>query len=329
MVDRGSPASGQAGILTLLANRPTIELLRALEGDVSTRPDLEQRLRSMSRSRLTSRLAQLLGRQLIICQHIPARRARVGYVLTPAGRGLLEIAEALSVALPGATSSPDMPLAALIASRGHRAIIRALAYRPLTGAELELCLPSIPHATLLRSLNRLRDAQLLVARRGNGRRHVRYELTTEARRLGRTAVLVARWRWRWTPEHVPAGTTDLASVVHLVAPLASVPRISRGVCMLHAQPPPGANGLPDVYLSVANGRVTPLAVGSPRDPDCRMRAAPASWCEALMSGDSASICMQGDRRLGEVVITALAGAVRPEPRGGRRAFEGRPRLRQG
>jgi len=199
--------------------------------------------------------------------------------------------------------------AKLIAVPANREILRALSERGLTCTELERRLPGRTRSTLERRLGALRHAGLIHSRHMADQREVHHELTVHARKAGTVIVTVARWHWRWTPEQIPALAADVPGLICLIAPLVRMPVDMEGTCLLHVEHQPAAPAQAHVHLSVAEGRVTPLPLGSTRPPCARMHAEDAAWVEALCSGDPKGITVEGARALGHAVLAGLAWVV--------------------
>jgi DNA-binding HxlR family transcriptional regulator len=289
-VDRPA-AAREEGILPVLKDRFAVAILLELGGQARKREELDARLPGLSRAGLTRRLSRLALLGLIEARPFADPRGRVRYALTERGSELL-------VALGG--------------GRRARAVARALVEGPLSFAELSRRLPHIPNAPLCRHLRRLDEAGVVRKRPADGSARGRplYELTGDARRLGRLVLLIACWRARWMPGGAPPLFGDLQGLVHLVAPLGSVPSSVSGMCLLRQTLPSAARAWPDTYVSVGEGRLWPLPLALPGRVDARAEALPEVWCDALLSGRVDGVAVEGDRELMAAVLAGLAQALR-------------------
>jgi DNA-binding HxlR family transcriptional regulator len=314
-VDRPA-AAREEGILPVLKDRFTVAILLELGGQARKREELDARLPGLSRAGLTRRLSRLALLGLIEARPFADPRGRVRYALTERGSELLVVLEeiaALGSGRGGAERlSMDALLLALGGGRRARAVARALVEGPLSFAELSRRLPHIPNAPLCRHLRRLDEAGVVRKRPADGSARGRplYELTGDARRLGRLVLLIACWRARWMPGGAPPLFGDLQGLVHLVAPLGSVPSSVSGMCLLRQTLPSAARAWPDTYVSVGEGRLWPLPLALPGRVDARAEALPEVWCDALLSGRVDGVAVEGDRELMAAVLAGLAQALR-------------------
>ena len=118
----------------------------------------------------------------------------------------------------------------------------------------------------------------------------------------------ARWEWVFDERDKGLLASDLAGLIHQLAPLARVSEDMNGICKLHEVWHTTRQS--DVYLAVGGGRLTPFVVGPLGPWDVVARGNPQQWCEALFTGDSAGITSTGDRALLEAVIAGLNPELR-------------------
>ncbi len=194
---------GQPGVSTiqLLAEKSTVQVMRGLTGGPLRPSELEQLLPGVAHSALMHRLAGLAQKGAVTHERIAGVPPRAYYSLADAGRALLQIPEA-SERWEQCWSSqaprgyPRAWALRLLADERARAIMRALADKPLRPTGLERRLPGFG-----RSATRWRLSQLLrdgILTRTNDGDQVHYGLTTAARQLGLIATLAARWEQEWS-----------------------------------------------------------------------------------------------------------------------------------
>ena len=195
---------GQLGTtaLRLLAEGPTVQIMRELTDGPQRPSEIEQRLPDVAHSALMRRLADLAHRRAVRHERIRELPPRAFYSLTDAGRALLEIPAAAErwERRWSAQTLPDAPGAwalRLLADEHSRAILLELAEERLGSAELERRLPRYGRSATRSRLGRL-TLNGILARSED--RPVRYGLTAAAHELGSITMLAARWEWDWIEE---------------------------------------------------------------------------------------------------------------------------------
>ncbi len=302
------------GYLALLADQRKLTIMRVLRRGPATSALLSRHLGDLSERRVREHV-RVLARDGIAVRLPGAWNShRVAWGLSESGRELLDLYELIvrceRPLRPARADASCWPLARVLADVRMRAVIRALAGGRLTLAELQYQLPWIARNTLKRCLQRLLECGVLLAHGAHGAR--RYELRRRAR--GPLALVALRgmyWRLRFTPEHPPLDAGDLPGVVMLLAPIVRAPAGVHGICVMQALPDAVARvRWPDAHLSVLRGRIALLPAGSRHAPRARMRATSLVWCEAMLSGVSTGIEVEGDRTLADVALGALASPLR-------------------
>jgi DNA-binding HxlR family transcriptional regulator len=306
-------------VLKLLAEEWMVAVLRGL-ADGALRPaELEHALPGAGHSMVMRRLRQLLDSGLVTYEHrpgVPPHANNAGtphearYNLTDAGRALLEVA-AEAGSWEQAWCSQDErresggALAIKLTADEHtRKIGLLLADGPLSTKDLDKHAPDLCRSALRRRLRELVLAGLL-ERRTRGRSSL-YEMTARARHLAHVAMLAGRWEWQWSrPEH-PVPGRDLSKLLHMLAPVAHIPKPIAGICQLHLD----ARGVddPDIYLAARAGNVLPLAGAPAALPEAVGHATPEAWCDALLLHER-PIAISGDQALLEAVIDSLSTAL--------------------
>jgi DNA-binding HxlR family transcriptional regulator len=298
--------------LHLLAEGCTVAVLRELAGGPLRPSDLHPRLPGAAHSAIMRALAGLQGHGALARAHHGGVPHKTFYSLTAAGHELLEIPQAAArwerrwVLARGHLGLPGTWSLRLIADRHNRALTLALADGPLTLGELHL-----KSATPLgRSALRKRVAVLLrngVVRRVQTPGAALYELELSARRLSHVAMLAGRWEWRHVRPDNASPASDLASVLHVIAPLARVSGPLGGVCRLRLNA--GRPGEPDVYLAAARGRVLALALAPATALSAECLAAPDAWCDALLLRSRRGVRASGDAMLVSALLSAVSTAL--------------------
>jgi DNA-binding HxlR family transcriptional regulator len=310
-----------ARALKLLAEESMVAVLRGL-ADGALRPaELEQRLPDAGHSLVMRRLRHLLDSELVTYEHqagLPPHAHDAGipheahYSLTDAGRMLLDVAAAEADRWKQTWCSQDErrdpvgTLAIKLTADYHsRKITLLLADGPLCTEDLAQRAPDLGRKALRRRLGDLVLAGLL--KRDKRGRVALYELTAGARHLALVAMLAGRWEWQWLrPEH-PAPGRDLHKLLHMLAPVASIPEPMAGICQLHLDTPRGADD-PDIYLAARAGHILALADVPAAPPEAVGHATPEAWCDALLLREG-PIAISGNQPLLAAVIRALSTAL--------------------
>jgi DNA-binding HxlR family transcriptional regulator len=289
--------------LELLVEDWCLPVLRALMVGPRRPSELDARLPGLSHAALMRRLGHLHERGLAQRERSGGLNRQTRYELTTPGRRILDVAVAAErwERLWTDEQADGHAGLALIADEHTREILLALAAEPLSPSLLEQRVP------LSRSPLRKRLADLtrsgILARHADGDK-VRYELTDSARDLALIAAAAARWAWEWEPPEQPPNAHDVASTLHLFAPLAQLPADLGGICRMHI-----GDG-PVVHL-VANGRrITALAAAPDEQPDAVCHATAHEWCDALLLrrwGDF--VPTRGDRALMATMIACVSTAL--------------------
>lgn len=306
-------------VLELLAEEWMVAVIQELARGPLRPAEVERNLSDAPHSVVNERLRHLLDNELVSYEHQPGKpphahcagiAPQAHYSLTDAGRMLLEvIAEAgrwgqtwcARAERPGPAGTLAIKL---IADCHTRSVMLLLADGPLRTSELDRRVPDLGRSALRRRLQELVFAGLL-EQHAQGRAR-RYELTARSRHLALVAMLAGRWEWQWSrPEH-PAPGGDLTNLLHMVAPVARVPKPVAGICQLHIDT--GGTGDPDIYLAALAGHILALARAPATPPQVVGHATPDVWCDALLLPD-APIMINGNQPLLVAVISALSSAL--------------------
>lgn len=300
--------------MSLLGEEWAGAMLGLLSQEDCTAEEIEERLGGRLERSPRRALRDLT--QMGLVASVPGNRfpARTPYALEPPGRDLLETIEALETWRGSWTPAhpEDAGLRRLVTRPEARLVGRALVEGPLPFRDLQRRIPGLSAGTLHRVLGRLRESGVVRVDPRSPSNHPLYELGEPGRRLGRVIVLGARWRWRWAADRASPDAGDLPGLVHLLAPLAKVPRPLEGTCRLTILPP---SHWPDgepfaAWARVSGGRLVALALRPVLGGvQVRMSAPPQAWCDALLAGRTDGVEVAGDAALASGVVAALADAI--------------------
>ena len=300
--------------LDVLSDEATLAILLHLCREASSPSQIEASVDGIGYRVALARLRLLRSRGLVnLVDGVDGhQQRRVPHRLTTSGRAILTVVNAAADCEAGWPRPPETfgppgsTALGVAADPACQAIARSLAHHRLSASYLEMLLPDISHGTLLRRLRYCTALGLLETEKEG--RSAWLSLTDAARRLATVAMSAARWEWLFDARDKGLLASDLAGLIHQLAPLARVSEDMNGICKLHDVWHTTLQS--DVYLAVGGGRLTPFVVGPLGPWDVVASGDPQQWCEALVSGDSAGITSTGDRALLEAVIAGLNPELR-------------------
>jgi DNA-binding HxlR family transcriptional regulator len=300
--------------LAVLSDEATLAILLHLCREALSPSQIEASIDGIGYRVALARLRLLRSRGLVelVDGADGHRRRRVPHRLTASGRALLTVLDAAAGCEdgwprpPGTFGPPGSAALGVAADPACRAIARSLAHDRLSASDLGMLLPEISHGTLSRRLRHCTALGLLeTEQQGRG---ASLSLTDAARRLASVALAAARWEWVFDERDKGLLASDLAGLIHQVAPLARVAEDVNGVCKLHEAWHTTLQS--DVYLAVGGGRLTPFVVAPLGPWDVVARGDPQQWWEAIVGGDLSRIDSTGSRPLLEAVIAGLSPGLR-------------------
>jgi DNA-binding HxlR family transcriptional regulator len=299
-----------AQCLDLLGDEAMVTVLSQLRLKALSAMQMEQAVPGLSYKVALSRLRRLVSLGLVAAtgQALGGGRSsgRVAHRLITPGSAILTVVgcAANCEATWGRRPRPFAPLGAqalaVAADRSWRAIARALAHERLRVRDLEALIPEISHGTLERRL-RDREAQGLIKSQREGR-EAWHSLTDSARRQATVAMYAGRWEWIFGDADKGLLASDLAGVIHQLAPLVRLPDQLNGICRMREDWHTTLQS--DVYLAVRAGELIPFVVGPLGQPDVTAKGTPQEWAQALITDDVRTIVSTGD---GELLAAVIAG----------------------
>jgi DNA-binding HxlR family transcriptional regulator len=300
-----------ARCLDLLADEAMVTVLSQLRLEALSAIEMEQAVPGLSYRVALSRLRRLVSLGLVSATG-QARgggrpSGRVAHRLIAPGSAILTVVgcaencEAAWEHRPRAFAPLGAQALAVAADRPWRAIARALAHERLRVRDLEALIPEISHGTLERRL-RDREVQGLIESQREGR-EAWHSLTDSARRQATVAMYAGRWEWIFGDVDKGLLASDLAGVIHQLAPLVRLPDRLNGICRMREDWHTTLQS--DVYLAVRAGQLIPFVVGPLGEPDVTARGTPQEWAHALVTNASDSMVSNGDAGLFAAVIAGL------------------------
>jgi DNA-binding HxlR family transcriptional regulator len=328
-VSKRGDIRGRAGTraLSLLGTSPNPVVLQILAEGPSSLSELQGRGGSPG-STLRARLKDLVAVGAIVARRnrgFPRRSAE--YELTEAGEDLRRVAEVVERWLAespnaGRPFGGDCAKAAIgaLVEGWSATLLRALAAKPLSVADLDSLISTINYPTLERRIAAMRNAGQVEARPANGR-ETPYAVTTWLRRG--VAPLLAAIRWERShlgADSVPIAGIDVEAAFLLLMPLLELDGELSGKCRLAVElPAAGKHRVAGVLADVEEGSVTSCTSRLDGDADAWASGSAGAWFRALIDDDEASLELGGDGRLARTLVAGLHEVLfAPAPR--REAF---------
>lgn len=310
---------GRAGAraLALLATSPNAIVLRALADGPSSLSELQGRAGAPG-STLRARLRGLIDADAIGTRRNGGfRRGATEYELTAVGEDLLPVAAVLEAWLAESYDATrafggHAAKAAIgaLAEGWSASLLRALAAKPLSVADLDSLIPGFNYPSLERRVAAMRHAGLVEARAPDGR-ETPYAVTAWLRR-GIAPLLAAI---RWERSHLnrscaPVAGLDVEAIFLLAMPLLQLDRGLSGTCRLSVElAGNGDRPVAGVLVGLEDGAVTSCTSRLYGDADAWASGSFGAWLRALIDEDEAALELGGDGRLARSLITGLHKAL--------------------
>lgn len=241
------------------------------------------------------------------------------YELTPCGRELLLVADAVEAWL---SMAPDGPLApdgngAKVAIKAlvggwTTAIVRALAARPLTLTELDRLIDNCTYPALERRLSAMRLAgQIeLTERNGGPARH--YTVAPWLRQAIGPLAVAARCERRCMREMTaPISRIDVEAAFLLVGPMVELCPGTSGLCQLAVEAGGRHAGQPwaGAQMTLEDGAVTSCLARLEPQPESWAMGTASAWLDAVIGRETELLDFGGDGELGRDIVHGLHDAL--------------------
>jgi DNA-binding HxlR family transcriptional regulator len=203
--------------------------------------------------------------------------------------------------------SPDARALDLVGDKWTLLIVRDLAAGPRRFVELQRVLPGISTEQLRSRLNRMvADGMLTRKRYREVPPRVDYELTERARDLMPTLAELARWGYEWAWSAPRANEkVDLGAIFRLAPGLVRNIGATGTVEFTVTDGKP--DGEPAAFSFSLSGDTVGLIEVPATEADARVSGDAAAWVRAFSPGqDRSGLSIQGERRLAELILDALA-----------------------
>ncbi len=318
-VSKRGDSKGRAGAwaLSLLGTAPNAIVLQALGEGPSGLAELQGRGGSPG-STLRARLRELVDAGVIETWRSRGfPRGRTEYELTASGEELLGVIGILDRWLDESPNGNrgfggDGAKAAVgaMAEGWSATLLRALAAKPLSVADLDSLISSFNYPSLERRIAAMRHAGQVEARPMNGR-ETPYAVTDWLRRG--VAPLLAAIRWERTylnGSGTPIAGIDVEAAFLLAVPLLRLDPEVSGSCRLAVELPSGGEQrVVGVLANLDAGSVVSCVSRLDGNVDAWASGSVGAWFRALIDGDGGSLELGGDGRLARTLVTGLHDAL--------------------
>jgi len=329
-VSKRGESRGRAGTqaLSLLGTSPNATVLRVLAEGPTSLAELQGRGGSPG-STLRARLKDLVSADVVVARRsrgFPRRSAE--YELTDAGKGLLAVAEIVEGWLEESPNGScgfggDGAKAAIgaLAEGWSATLLRALAAKPLSVADLDSLISAFNYPSLERRIAAMRHAGQVEARPMKGR-ETPYAVTPWLRRGVAPLLAAIRWeRMYLNGSGAPVAGMDVETAFLLAMPLLGREPELTGSCRLAVElPRTGDQRVAGVIANLEDGSVVSCISRLDGSVDAWASGSVGAWFRALIDCDGGSLELGGDGRLARTLISALHDALFAEARGRDGAF---------
>lgn len=302
-----------AEALSLLAASLNVHTLKALDEGPMGLLDLHRAVGFPPHSTMRVYTRKLEGLGILERQRQNEFPATAEYSITPAGEGLLKVADLLQEWLMAAPDGPIL-LGSMAAKSATKAliggwssnIVRAVAARPLSLTELNVLIPKVSYPTLERKLSTLRSARLVEPQPGAGR-GTPYGPTEWLRKAMIPLAAAAAWERKFAPDSTPQiGRLDIEAAFLLSLPLIELDAAHSGRCRLAAEVRGGSSPvLAGVIVGVEEGKVVSCSSRLEGDIQASATGTTLAWMRQMNGGPPGELEMAGDLSLPMAVVDAL------------------------
>jgi len=315
------PAPVRAGgtVLSFIAAPLSVPILRAhLDGPLRL-PDLRERIGGAAQTTLRGQIGNLRGIGALERHVRSGMPYTVENELTPAGLGMLSVAEIVEAWLARAPQGPILlgsesakgAIRALIGGWGST-ILRALAARPLSLTELSSVINDHSYPALERRLSAMRAARQLEPRPNGDRGAKPYGVTEWTRQAVAPLAAAGHCECKYLAESTePLTRIDIEAIFLLSVPLVELEVTRSGACLLAVDTGSGGSGQPNdrlagVHVEIEKGTIASCSSRLEYDPQTWALGSTTAWVEAILEGKTDRLRIGGERvQLAEELIKQL------------------------
>jgi DNA-binding HxlR family transcriptional regulator len=292
-------------------------VLRALADGPLRLAELRREVGGPAQTTLRGNLDTLIGVGALEKRQTNGRAGVLGNALTPIGRELLAVTDAIEAWLARAPEGPirlesetgKAAVKALVSGWGST-MLRALAARPFSLTELDNLINAFSYPSLERRLGAMRLVGCVTAVQGNGG-GTPYTVT-EWLRQGMAPLLAAVRceRRHMAEETAPLTRIDVETILLLIVPLAAFEPHADGVAQLAVFGGGESDGRSaGIRLTVRDGLLTHCTSKLEPSSESWIRGSAGEWLDALVEGRTDQLEVRGDRALTPDFVNGLHRAL--------------------
>ena len=315
-VEAGEQRAGGAA-LAIFTNPVHAPVLRAHADGPRRLVELHAAVNSLPESTLRAAIATLCEVGALERRPLGESSRAVLTALSPAGRELLCLADTLETWLARSPGGPidlggEEAKGAVKALAGgwSSTLIREMAGRPVTLAELDQAIPELSYPMLERRVNWMRKTGQIepVQREGRGTPYVVTEWLRHA--IAPLAVSGRCERRHMSEGTAPITEVEIEAAFLMSLPLAPMPGHATGRCLLAAhtdpdQTEPPTAPLAGVTVEVSGGEIRSCGPNLATDPPTWAMGSPDAWLDAVIDGDIADLRIAGAKP--QLALDLVAG----------------------
>jgi DNA-binding HxlR family transcriptional regulator len=307
-------------VLSLLAGPLCAPILRAhLDGPLRL-PDLRERIGGAAQTTLRGQVGNLRSIGALERQVRSGMPYTVENELTDAGRGVLEVAEAveawLSLAPQGPIalgSEPSKGAIRALVGGWDSTVLRVLAARPLSLTELDGVIPELSYPSLERRLSAMRAARQIEVQADTAGKAKPYAVTEWTRRAVLPLVAAGRCECRHLSEiSDPLDRVDIEAAFLLAVPLVALDPRGSGSCLLavNTAGSDSTQRVAGVQVEVEHGEIVSCHSRLEHDPGTWALGTVDAWVAAILDGNLDGVRTGGrDEELAASIIQGLGQAL--------------------
>jgi DNA-binding HxlR family transcriptional regulator len=292
-------------------------ILRALTDGPMRLADLRREVGGPAQTTLRGNLANLVDIGALAKRGRDGKPSVLENELTPLGKDLLLVGDALEAWLDRAPGGP-LALESAAAKAAIKAliggwtstIVRALAARPLTLTELDRLIDSFTYPALERRLGAMRLAEQIKLFPNGDRKRRPYTVSPWLREAIGPLTVAARCERRHPAfGAVPIARIDIEAAFLLAAPLLSLADDTSGHCQLSVEAGGAVARVSGVQVEIEHGEVISCVARIEAQPRSWATGPPAAWLDAVIERDAGLLDFGGDAELGWEIVHGLHDAL--------------------
>lgn len=308
--------------VALLSSPLNVHILQALETEALSPIDLRRAVNSPPQSTMRVYIRKLTDLGVLERRRYDGFPPTVDYALTPTGKALLKVGDALQAWFniapegPIVLGSPGSKSAARALVDGWSTnIIRALAARPYSLTELSRLNSHTSYPSLERRLSAMRLVNQVEPAPGDGR-GTPYRATEWLRQSVYPLIAATAWERKYLPDATNRiGRLDVEAGFLLAVPLMTLPPDVSGKVRLAVEVQGGSTPAhAGALLDIMGGRVDSCSVRLSGDADASVSGTAMGWLRQMNGGfPRRFVEFAGDQAIGETVVTALRAVALDAP----------------